>query len=248
MKRSMSTMAVLALSALGLGALALAGCSRGNQPAAAASTSAESTSLPGITSRGLGTVSRAPDTATVVLGVQTRGQSAKGALDANNARATALINVLKSKGVAAADLQTSQLSVNPTQDPATGRITGYEVTNQVTATLRDIGAAGGLIDAAGEAAGDAVRVQQLSFSIDDDSAARAQARADAVRQAQAHAKQMADAAGVRLGGIISMTEVQVNPPSPFGRDRASVADAAVPVEPGAQELTVMVDIVYAIDQ
>ncbi|MGH3822086.1 MAG: SIMPL domain-containing protein [Pseudonocardiaceae bacterium] len=243
MKRGMSTVAVLAV-----GALALAGCSGGNQPAAVASTSAGSTSLPGITSRGLGTVTRTPDTVTVVIGVQTRDQSAKGALDANSAKATALINVLKSKGVAAADLRTSQLSVNPTQDPATGRITGYEVSNQVTATLHDIGAAGGLIDAAGEAAGDAVRIQQLSFSIDDDSAARAQARADAVRQAQAHAQQMADAAGVRLGGISSITEVPVNPPSPFGRDAAPVAGAAVPVEPGTQELTVMVEVVYAIDQ
>src|SRR5205823_10335199 len=88
----------------------------------------------------------------MVIGVQTRDQSAKAALDANTTKATALINVLKSKGVAPADLQTSQLSVNPTYDSATGRITGYEVTNQVTATLHDVGAAGGLIDAAGQAA------------------------------------------------------------------------------------------------
>ncbi len=154
--------------------------------------------------------------------------------------------MLKSKGVAAADLQTSQLSVNPTSDSATGRITGYEVTNQVTAKLHDIGAAGGLIDAAGEAAGDAVRLQQLAFSIDDDSASRAQARADAVRQAQAHAKQMADAAGVTLGRIRSITELPVSPPSPLGREGA--AAAPVPIEPGAQELAVMVEVVYAIDQ
>ena len=241
MKRGMSLVAVLVL-----GALALAGCAGGAEPAA--STSAGSANLPRITTRGLGTVTRPPDTVTVVIGVQTRGQSAKSALDANTARATALINVLKSKGVAAPDLQTSQLSVNPTQDPATGRITGYEVTNQVTARLHDIGAAGGLIDAAGEAAGDAVRIQQLSFSIGDSSAARAQARAEAVRQAQAHAKQMADAAGVTLGRIFSITDVPVSPPSPFGRDTASAAAGPVPVEPGTQELTVVVEVVYAINQ
>lgn len=146
--------------------------------------------------------------------------------------------MLKSNGVAAADLQTSQLSVNPTYDSATGRITGYEVTNQVTAKRHDIGAAGGLIDAAGEAAGDAVRVQQLGFSIDDDSAVRAQAQA----------KQMADAAGVRLGRIHSITEVPVNPPSPFYRDPAPAEAATVPIEPGTKELTVMVEVVYDIDQ
>jgi uncharacterized protein YggE len=228
--------------ALGLAAVALAGCSGGSEPAA--STSAGSTA--GITTRGLGTVTRTPDTVTIVIGVQTRAQSAKAALDANTDKATALINVLKSKGVAPADLQTSQLSVNPTSDSATGRITGYEVTNQVTAKLHDIGAAGGLIDAAGEAAGDAVRLQQLSFSIADDSAARAQARANAVRQAQAHAKQMADGAGVRLGKIRSITEVPVSPPGPLGRDAA--AAAPVPIEAGTQQLTVMVEVVYAIDQ
>jgi uncharacterized protein YggE len=240
MKCGLSGVVVLAL-----GAVALAGCSGGSEPTAATSTSAGLT--PGITTRGLGTVTRTPDTVTIVIGVQTRAPSAKGALDANTARATALITVLKSKGVAAADLQTSQLSVNPTSDSATGRITGYEVTNQVTAKLHDIGAAGGLIDAAGEAAGDAVRLQQLSFSIDDDSASRAQARANAVRQAQAHAKQMADAAGVTLGRIRSITEVPVSPPSPLGREGAAAA-SPVPIEPGTQELAVMVEVVYAIDQ
>lgn len=226
----------------GGGVLALAGCAAGN------ATSAASTTLPGITSRGLGTVTMTPDTVTMVLGVQTRGLSAKSALDNNTAKATALINVLKSRGVAAADLQTSQLSVNPIYDSATGRITGYEVTNQVTATLHDVGAAGGLIDAAGEAAGDAVRIQQLSFSIADDSAARGRARADAVRQAQAHAKQMADAAGVRLGRLYSITEVPANPPNPPGREGAPATAAPVPVEPGSQKLTVMVDVGYAVDQ
>jgi uncharacterized protein len=243
MERAVSRVAVLAL-----GALVLAGCFGGNEPTVVASTRAGSTDLPSITTRGLGTVTRTPDTVTVVIGVQTRGQSAKGALDANNAKATALIDVLKSKGVAATDLQTSQLSVTPTHDSVTGRITGYEVTNQVTATLHDIGAAGGLIDAAGEAVGDAVRVQQLGFSIDDDSASRSQARADAVRQAQAHAKQMADAAGVTLGQIHSITEVPVNPPGPVYRDAAPAAAAPVPLEPGTQELTVMVEVVYGIDQ
>jgi uncharacterized protein YggE len=241
MKLSLSGVVVLAL-----GAVALAGCSGGNEPAAATSTGAGSTNLPSITTRGLGTVTRTPDTVIVVIGVQTRAQSAKGALDANTGKATALIDVLKSKGVAAADLQTSQLSINPTSDSVTGRITGYEVTNQVTAKLHDIGAAGGLIDVAGEAAGDAVRLQQLSFSIDDDSASRAQARANAVRQAQAHAKQMADAAGVTLGRIRSITEMPVSPPSPLGREGAAAA-APVPIEPGSQELAVMVEVVYAIE-
>lgn len=235
MDRGLGKVAIVAL-----GALVLVGCSAGNAPTAP-------TAATGITTRGVGTVTMTPDTVTLVIGVQTRDQSAKAALDANTAKATALINVLKSKGVAPADLQTSQLSANPTYDSATGRITGYEVTNQVTATLHDVGAAGGLIDAAGQAAGDAVRIQQLSFSIGDDSASRAQARADAVRQAQAHAQQLAEAAGVRLGRVQSIIEMPANPPGPLDRAAAPVTAAPVPVEPGSQKLTVMVEVVYAID-
>ena len=234
MKRGLGSVAVLVL-----GAVVLAGCAGGNQTTAG---------VAGITAHGSGTVIMAPDTVTVVIGVQTRGSSAKAALDDNTAKATALVNVLKSKGVAPADLQTSQLSISPTYDPATGRIIGYEVTNQVTATLHDVSTAGGLIDAASEAAGDAVRVQQLSFSVSDDSASRAQVRANAVRQAQTHAKQMADAAGARLGRIYSITEVSATPPGPLDRQSAPAATAPVPIEPGSQKLTVMVDVVYAIDQ
>ena len=244
MKRGMPAVAALALGALMLGLLTITGCSSRSEPVAVTSSGTGSANAPGITTRGLGTVTRTPDTVSIVIGVQTRGPSAKGALDANTAKATALITALKSKGVAAADLQTSQLSVNPTSDSATGRITGYEVTNQVTAKLRDIAAAGGLIDAAGEVAGDAVRIPQLRFSIGDDSAAQAQARANAVHQAQAHAKQLAEAAGVTLGRIRSITEAPVNQPGPLGGDRAA---APVPVEPGTQELSVMVEIVYAIE-
>ena len=239
MKRPLATAAILAL-----GALVVTACSRGVPP-----TSVGEASGLGITARGQGSITGAPDTVTVVLGVQTQGPSAKGALDANTQQAIALIDMLKSRGVAEADLQTSQLSVNPSYNPANGRISGYEVTNQVTATLHNIAAAGGIIDAAGEVAGDAVRVQQLSFSIDDDSAMRATARADAVKQAQAQARQMADAAGVRLGRIRSISEVSTPPPSPMSRQSMdAAAGAAVPLQPGTQKLTVSVDVVYDIDQ
>ena len=59
--------------------------------------------------------------------------------------------------------------------------------------------------------------------------------------------QLADAAGVRLGQVRSITEVSANPPGPLGADRAAAAPQ-VPIEPGTQELTVMVEVVYAIDQ
>ena len=228
------TLSVL-LTAL-IGGVAFAGCS---------APAAQPPEAPGITARAVGTVRGAPDLLTVVLGVETRGPDAKGALDANSQRTTALLEALKAGGVAAADLQTSRLSINPTYAP-NGRITGYGVSNLVTATLRDLPAAGGLVDAAAAAAGDDVRVQQLSFSIDDDSAARATARAAAVTQAQAQARQMADAAGVRLGPLRSITEIPASGSFAADAARAPGSAAAVPIEPGTQELSVTVEITYAV--
>ena len=243
MKRALHLVPVLVL-----GAVALVGCAAA-EPVPPATAATGSAAVPGITARGTGTVRGTPDTMTVVLGVQTRADTAEAALGANSERATALIEALKGRGVPAEDLQTSQLSIYPSFDQQGTRITGYEVSNQVTATLRDIPAAGALVDAAAGAAGDAIRVQQLGFSIDDDSGPRAQARADAVRQAQDQAGQLAEAAGVALGPIRTITEVAAGQPTPYPQaaDRAAQTSLA-PVEPGTQELSVVVEVVYGIDQ
>jgi uncharacterized protein YggE len=228
-----------ALPGLALAALALTGCT------SAAAVPPGPAEPPGITARATGTVVAAPDTATVVLGVQTRDRSATAALAANSERAAAVIGVLQGAGVAPADIRTSQLSVSPTTAPETGRITGYEVSNLVTATLRDIAAAGGVIDQAAAAAGDAIRVQRIEFSIADESEARAEARADAVRRALAQAQQLAEAAGVDLGPVRSIVELAGEPPVPY-RAEADVAGQAVPLEPGTQELRVTVEVVHGI--
>lgn len=196
--------------------------------------------------QGVGKVTGTPDVMTIVLGVETRAALAKAALEQNNTLAAQVIAVLKDSGVDPADLQTSRLSVSPTYGDKND-ITGYQVTNSVTAVLRDVAGAGAVIDAVGQQAGNAARVQQLSFSIDDDSALRSAARADAVKQAQVQAKQLADAAGVQLGAVRSITESNASLPTPlYAAAESSTAAAAVPVEPGIQELRVVVQVVYDI--
>ncbi|MHA6780967.1 SIMPL domain-containing protein [Pseudonocardia saturnea] len=223
--------------------LALAGCAAPTPTTGPAG----SAPVPGISARGVGTVTGTPDTLTVVLGVSTRGPAAVGALQDNNAQATALIDVLRGSGVAEDDLRTSGLSIYPTYSD-NGRVTGYEVSNQVTATLRDLAGAGALIDAAAQAAGDAVRVQQIAFSLDDDAEQRAAARADAVRLAEAQIAEMAEAAGVSPGGLLSITELPADaPPQPYAAGEAFAQDAAsVPLLPGTQEISVSVEVVRAV--
>jgi len=204
-----------------------------------------------ITAQGIGKVTGTPDVVTIGLGVQTTSTSAQSALDENNKLATDAIAALKDNGVAPEDLQTSKLSVYPTYGDQS-QVTGYQVSNMVTAKLRDVSKSGAVIDAVGKSAGNAIRVQQLSFAIDDDSAPRAAARADAVQHARAQAKQLADAAGVALGPIHSITEIAAQntpyyPPMDMAAGTAAVP-AAPPVEAGSLELTVTVQVVYEIAQ
>jgi uncharacterized protein YggE len=243
-----------AVAALALAAFFAAACGDSDSPASAAPASSpvagEGPAV--ISASGLGTVTGTPDVLTVQLGVETSAPRAKDALDDNNNRASALIDTLKQRGVADKDIQTSQLSIYPRYDDQGRRITGYQVNNMVTAKLRDLGGAGALIDAAAETAGDAVRVNSIAFSIDDDSALLATARADAVRRAKAQAEQMAEAAGVKLGKVRSISESgSAAPPMPYPMYAgAPAADAAksVPIEAGSQELNLTVNVIYEIAQ
>ena len=241
MTRSLRAAALLGV----LAAVLVAGCS---SPAVAAPGPVD---RPVITTRGTGTASAAADIVTVTLGVQTLGATASEALGANNEAAAAVQEVLRGAGVAAEDLRTAELSIYPSYSDDGRTITGYQVSNRVTAVLRDLAGAGALIDAAAGAAGDAIRVDGLVFGLDDDGAARTQARADAVTQAIAQARELAEAAGVGLSGIVSITEVPVAGPQPlpYAMNESGAGDAAmaaVPLQPGAQDVEVVVEVVHAL--
>ncbi|MBM9466019.1 SIMPL domain-containing protein [Nakamurella leprariae] len=199
-----------------------------------------------ITAVATGTASGTPDIATVSLGVQTTAASAQAALDDNNQRATDLLAVLRDQGVAPADVQTSQVSVSPTYDQNGDAITGYQVTNMVTATVRPLSSTGALLDAVTRSAGDAVRVHGIGLSIDDDTQLRAQARADAVAQARTQAEQLAEAAGVTLGAVHAVTEGATGGSWPREVAMAASAEAAMPIVPGSAQVAVQVQVSFEI--
>jgi uncharacterized protein YggE len=224
--------------------LALAACGPSGATAAAATPGpvTDASSPVGITSRGTGHVAGAPDVMTITIGVQTSGVHASDALAANATRANSVIATLKSHGVADADLQTSQLSLYPQFDNSGAVIRGYQVTDTVTAKLHDLARAGGAIDAAVAAAGDAGRLQGVSFSFNDDSHLLAQARAAAVAAARTQAQQLADGAGVKLGSLRSLSE-DTTPAGPYpypSNAAAAAGGSGTPVQAGTAELTVQV--------
>jgi uncharacterized protein YggE len=254
MHRSLLSVATLAAA----GAVVLTACgSKGHSapPAPAATTLAATTApSPGlrtILATGDGQATGTPDTLTVDIAVQTTDVSAAQALQTNNTEAAALIAKLKADGIAPADIQTAQLNVSPNYSGPTPHITGYTVTDEVIAKIRQLDKAGQLIDDAVAAAGNDARVNSIGYSIADDSALLAAARADAVRSATLRAKAMAGAAGVTLGPvqtITDQTQPQINYPQ-FANASAgasSSAGAPVPFQTGQEQLSVEVQVVYTI--
>lgn len=204
-----------------------------------------------------GTVTAEPDIAVVSLGVLSQAKTARVALNANTKDMGQLIDELVSQGIAKKDLQTSNFSVQPRyvypkrsndgqQRPPS--IVGYTVSNQLTAIVRDLDKLGEVLDKAVSTGSN--QINNLRFSIDKPGPLRDEARKRAVKRAIAKAKLLAEAAGVTLGPIMTMSESGgSSPPQPVARGRAfaaEAADAPVPVARGEQEIRAQVNITWAL--
>jgi uncharacterized protein YggE len=208
------------------------------------------TSPPGtVTAQGIGTVTGQPDTLTLGIGVSTTAAHAATALSQNNVIAAAVQAALKKGGVAAANIQTTGLSLQ--QNWNNGTLDGYAVYDEVTATIHNLATAGTIIDAALAPAGDAGRLDEVNLSFKDTSPLMSAARAQAVRSAETQAAEMAAAAGEHLGALVSLTEVAPPPntiaPVPVNAGGASSASTPpVPIQAGSQQLSVTVTGVWQV--
>jgi uncharacterized protein YggE len=200
-----------------------------------------------ITVTGTGTVSGTPNQLVLSMGVQTSASSVSTALREANQAARRVISALKADGVRPADIQTSGLSIQPNYNNSQTPI-GYGVSEQLAATLRDLAKAGSQIQAAVTAGGNATTVDGVSLNLTDTSGLLAHARAAAIRDAQAKAGQFARALGRPLGGVISVSDQSPAPYPIFAQGAAAMPSAAgrVPVQPGKQQVSVQVTVVYAI--
>lgn len=204
---------------------------------------------------GTGQAMATPDLLTAVMGVTATAGSATAALNQDSTEAAAVIAALTQNGVARADVATTGLTLQTQYGYPHGvpTITGYQVANTVTATLRQISTAGPAIDAVVGVAGNAVQLNSLTFSFAHPGTVEDEARTDAVHQAVSHARAMALAAGQRLGPVCSLTD-QVQTPylqqneELSGNVAASAAKDAVsvPLEPGTQTESDQVTLVYAV--
>jgi uncharacterized protein YggE len=192
-----------------------------------------------ITVTGTGVVTSVPDRATFTFTVETRAKTATSVLAQNNDAATAVIAAVKGTGVPAASIQTSQVSLMPqlSQDGTT--VVGYVASNTVSVKT-DIGKSGKLVDAAVNAGATGFGGPMLSRS--DEDALYRDALKKAVDDSKTKAQALADAAGLKLGAVQSVTEgASSSPPIIYS---AKLTDASVPIEAGTQDIQATATITY----
>ena len=190
-----------------------------------------------------------PDLVTVSAGVTTQARTAVEAMAANATQMTAVIDRIKQLGIAERDIQTTGITLGAMYDynQQTQRqvFRGYQASNRVSVKLRQIDRTGEVLDAL--VAAGATDLGGPDWSIDDDTAARAQARRQAMETARAQALEYARAAGFSDIRLLEVSEtIAPQPPMPYLRNvaRAEVAQAASPVQPGLVQAGVTVRVTY----
>lgn len=204
-----------------------------------------------------GETSIAPDLAYLSLAVMRESATAREALTANNAAMVEVLAAMKAFGIEDRDLQTSGFSINPIyvypnadQPQTPPRITGYQVSNALSVRVRDLARLGEILDQAvtlGVNSGGGV-----TFGNDKPEEAIKSARVEAMNEAVEKAKILVEAAGAKLGKIVSINESS-NAPQPMAMmARLEMADAAapksVPMAAGESSYSVNVSVSFEIVQ
>lgn len=227
------TRRLLFLSGLLLLAAALAGVAQPHLGRAADTPPADRS----ITVNGTGSVTTVPDRATFTFGADARAATAKAAIAQADADADALVSALKKGGVAAADLQTSQVSLTPLTTQDGTRVTGYDASVSVTATTT-VANAGPLVDAA--VAAGATNVSGPSLTSADTASLYSDALKQAVADARTKAEALAAGSGLTLGAVRTVVEGGNAAPMPY----AVAAAPAAKIEPGTQEIQATVTVTF----
>lgn len=209
---------------------------------------------PSIVSSGVGVASGEPDIAVVSLGVEALRDTVS---EARNDAADALAEViaeLRAAGIAEDDIRTTYFSIHPRyeyQREGEQQLLGFQVTNTLSITVRDLEATGDVVDRAAAAGGDLIRVQSIDFQLEDTSALEEEARIQAIADAQEKADLYARELDIVRGDLISVSE-STGQAGPFPEARFALAamDSAGPTTQffaGEIEVRVTVHTVFAIE-
>jgi uncharacterized protein YggE len=200
---------------------------------------------------GSGKVTVIPDMATINLGVVVERTTAKAAREAAAAAMTRVVEAVRKLGIADKDIATANVSLNPVYDypnNAAPKIRGYQMQNTISITVRDLDKLSDVVD--NTVAAGATTVNGISFDVADRTAAEAQAREAAVKDAKTKADTLANGLGVRITGVASVAESVSTPvwyePSASRAGALSDKAAETPVLPGSTDVVITVQVAFLI--
>jgi uncharacterized protein YggE len=241
---------LLVVAAAGL-ATVLSACDASSGPVSRAAADARQ-----VTVVGAGEVQGAPDTLNVNASIEFIAPDVTGAMNQTSDRQKAVINALVDAGVVRKDINTSQVSLQPqfagggdnvstSAQTNAQTIVGYRATNSIDVKIRQLDAASQALALIVSSGGDATRINNVNYSIEDDSQLVKDARARAFNDAKDRAGQYAQLSNLALGKVISISEASGStpPPSPMPSMRGAEM-AAVPLEPGRQTVNFSVTVVW----
>lgn len=217
-----------------------------------------------ITVEGTGKGTSIPNLAVVSFSVTEEAATVAEAQGKATEKTDAALSSVKELGIEEKDVKTISYNVYPKYentycasgycpDMRSPRIIGYEVSQSVEVKVRDTAKAGDVLQALGT-----LNVQNISgpsFQVDEQDEIRNVAREEAIAEAKAKAKVLADELGVRLGKVVSFYENPGYMPyydyGYYGKgggamDMAMEAAPAPSLPTGEQETTVSVSITYEI--
>jgi uncharacterized protein YggE len=242
---------VLLLAGFGAAAAALVAFASRGFAQTIPNPSPSSTASGGISVMGTGIVQAQPDTARITLGVDVFDQSLANAQAEAARRMDAVVNKLKSEGIADADIHTVNYTVSPQYDYSNQNqpvLRGYEVQNLVEIKTTNLSGLGQLLDDAVGAG--ATRIYGIQFEASNVEDLKAQARDQAMQNARAKGEQLARDAGVGLGRPTLIEESQtggVTPVRALAAPAASVAGAPpTPIQPGELSIQTDVHVIWSI--
>ena len=208
----------------------------------------------GIHASGIGIASGDPDIAVLSLGVEALRDSVGEARAAAASALAAIVAELREAGVAEDDIRTAHFSINPRYEylrDGEPELRGFQVTNTLNVTLRDLNAAGDIVDRAVAAGGDLTRIHGISFQVEDTAALEREARISALQDAVEKADLYAEQLGVSRGALISVSESSSDP-YPFAVAESRMAFDSAMAAPsteffaGELEVSVRVQVVFGI--
>lgn len=196
----------------------------------------------------------APDVALIKLGVTTEGIKVPEVVKENTEKMNAILKEVKNLRIEEKDIQTANYSLTPRYEwlkEGQRIFKGYTLNQEIRVKVRNFEKIGDVLEKGTEKG--ANLVGDLQFNIDDLEKVKEIARKDAIEKAKAQANLIASQAGLKLGKVVNVFEDYYYPYYSVPMSGAKMEglgageiSAAPEIQPGEQEITLKINLVYRI--